>query len=345
MPASERLARSGDDPIADVTILGAGPAGLAAAYYAGHRHASVRIIESLEEVGGQLAASYPEKHIGDVAGFPSVVAHELVSRLAEQGLQFKPELCLAEEAVSMEAIELDGEELIRLGTNAGNAYLSRSLIVTTGHGAFAPRKLPLDGIDEWEGKGLHYFVREKASFAGKRCLIVGGGDSALDWLLGLADVAEPPIVLVHRRDRFRALESSLAKARALEGEGKARIMTPCEVREIHSADRIEAVTIENTASGEYERVPCDALITLLGFSSHLGAIAHWGLEHFNRRQLQVDPATMRSSKPRIYAAGDVAGYEGKITLITIALAEAAIAANNAVAEIRHEKAQPEYSSE
>lgn len=333
------------DDVVDVTIIGAGPAGLAAAYYAGHRHASVRIVESLEEVGGQVAASYPEKYVSDVAGFPSVVAHELVSRLAEQGLQFKPELRLAEEAAKFDAIELNGEELICLGTSAGNTYLSRALIVTTGHGAFAPRKLPLDDIDEWEGRGLHYFVREKACFAGKRCVIVGGGDSALDWLLDLADTIEPPITLVHRRDRFRALESSLAKAKALEEEGKARIMTPCELREIHGSSSIEAVTIENTASGEREQIACDAVITLLGFSSHLGAIAHWGLEHFGRRQLLVDPATMRSSKPRIYAAGDVAGYEGKITLITVALAEAAKAANNAVAEIRHEKAQPEYSSE
>ncbi len=333
------------DDVVDVTILGAGPAGLAAAYYAGHRHASVRIVESLEEVGGQLAASYPEKFITDVAGFPTVAAHELASRLAEQGLQFEPELRLAEEVCTLDTAELNGEELICLRTNAGHSYLSRALIVTTGHGAFAPRKLPLDGIDEWEGKGLHYLVREKASFAGKRCVIVGGGDSALDWLLGLADAAESPIVLVHRRDRFRALESSLAKARTLESEGKARIMTPCEVREIHGSRSIEALTIENTASGERERVPCDALITLLGFSSHLGAIAEWGLERFDRRQLRVDPATMRTSRPRVYAAGDVAGYEGKITLITIALAEAAIAVNNAVAEIRHEKAQPKYSTE
>jgi thioredoxin reductase len=176
-------------------------------------------------------------------------------------------------------------------------------------------------------------------------VIVGGGDSALDWLLGLAEIVEPPITLVHRRDRFRALESSLAKARALEEEGKARIMTPCELREIHGSGHIESATIENSASGEREQVPCDAVITLLGFSSHLGAIADWGLEHFERRQLRVDPATMRTSRPRVYAAGDVAGYEGKITLITVALAEAAMAANNAVAEIRHEKAQPEYSSE
>ena len=341
-PQSNEMSAGG--PV-DVTILGAGPAGLAAAYYAGHRHATVRIVEALEEVGGQLVAIYPEKHMGDVAGFPSVIAHELAARLAEQALQFQPELRLAEEASSLETVEPEGEELIRLGTDAGNTYLTRSLIVTTGHGAFAPRKLPLDRIDEWEGRGLHYLVREKAAFAGKRCLIVGGGDSALDWTLGLAEVAEAPIVLVHRRERFRARESTLAKARALEQAGKARIMTPYELREIHGAGSIEAVTIENTETGERERVPCDALVTLLGFSTHLGAIAAWGLGHFGRRQLLVDPGTMRTSRPRIYAAGDVAGYEGKITLITIALAEAAMAANNAVAEIRHEKAQPEYSSE
>jgi thioredoxin reductase (NADPH) len=282
--------------------------------------------------------------MGDVAGFPSVIAHELAVSLAEQGLQFEPELRLAEEACKVERAELDGEELIHLGTSAGHSYLSRALIITTGHGAFAPRKLAIDDIDEWEGKGLYYLVREKASFAGKRCVIVGGGDSALDWLLDLTDIAEPPIVLVHRRDRFRALESSLAKARTLEKEGKARIMTPCELREIRGSDRIESVTIENSASGEHEQVACDAVITMLGFSSHLGAIAHWDLEHFGRRQLLVDPATMRTSHPRVYAAGDVAGYEGKIALITVALAEAAMAANNAVAEIRHEKAQPEYSS-
>ena len=344
MTASERDELNPSGPV-DVTILGAGPAGLAAAYYAGHRHASVRIVEALEEVGGQLVAIYPEKSMGDVAGFPNVVAHDLASRLADQALQFQPDLRLSEEVSSLETVERDGEELIRLGTDAGNTYLTRSLIVTTGHGAFAPRKLPLDGIEGWEGRGLHYLVREKAEFMGKRCAIVGGGDSALDWTLGLAEIAAAPIVLVHRRERFRALESTLAKARALEQAGKARIMTPCEVREIHGAARIEAVTIENTETGERERVPCDALVTLLGFSSHLGAIAGWGLEHFSRRQLLVDPGTMRTSKPLIYAAGDVAGYEGKITLITIALAEAAMAANNAVAEIRHEKAQPEYSSE
>jgi thioredoxin reductase (NADPH) len=333
------------DGVVDITILGAGPSGLAAAYYAGHRDASVRIIESLEQIGGQVAATYPEKHVYDVAGHPKVQGQQLVDLCAEQGLQFDPDVRLGEEVRTLETLSENGEELLAIGTDQGNRFLSRALVITAGHGAFEPRKLGIDGIDEWEGRGLHYVVREKAQFAGKRCVIVGGGDSALDWTLGLQDTADLPISLVHRRDRFRALESSVNEARALEAEGRVRIMTPCEVREVHGNGSIEAVTVEDTVAGTFERVECEALITLLGFVSHLGAIADWGLELEGKRQIRVDPTTCRTSLPRVYAAGDVAGYPGKITLITIGMGEAAIAANNAIAEIRGEKVQPKYSTD
>jgi thioredoxin reductase len=176
-------------------------------------------------------------------------------------------------------------------------------------------------------------------------VIVGGGDSALDWTLGLQDTARAPIALVHRRDRFRALEASVNEARELESEGRVRIMTPCEVREIHGDGSIRGVSIENTETGDVERVDCEALITLLGFHSHLGAIADWGIELEGKRQLKVDPTTMETNLPRVYAAGDVAGYPGKITLITIGMGEAAIAANNSLAQIRGEKVQPKYSTD
>jgi thioredoxin reductase (NADPH) len=176
-------------------------------------------------------------------------------------------------------------------------------------------------------------------------VIVGGGDSALDWALGLQDTARHPIALVHRRDRFRALESSVNEARRLEQEGRVRIMTPCEVREVHGNGYVEAVTIERTDTNELVRVECDALITLLGFVSHLGAIADWGLELEGKRQIKIDPMTCATNLPRVFAAGDVAGYPGKITLITIGMGEAAIAANNAVAQIRGEKVQPKYSTD
>src|SRR5439155_11499595 len=177
-------------------------------------------------------------------------------------------------------------------TEKGGRFLSRSIIVTARHGAFEPRKLGVEDIDEWLGRGLHYVVREKAQFSGKRCVIVGGGDSAHDCTLGLQDTADLPITLVHRRDRFRALETSVNEARRLEGEGAVRILTPHEVREVHGDGLIEAVTIENTETGESERYDCEALITLLGFVSHLGSIAEWGIELEGKRQLKVNPMTM-----------------------------------------------------
>jgi thioredoxin reductase len=333
------------DGVADITILGAGPSGLAAAYYAGHRDASVRIIESLEQLGGQVAAVYPEKHVYDVAGHPKILGTKLVELCAEQGLQYEPEIHLGEEVQTLERLSQNGEELLAIGTDKGGPYVSRALIITAGHGAFEPRKLGIDGIDDWEGRGVHYFVREKDTFRDRTCVIVGGGDSALDWTLGLQDTAKHPIALVHRRDRFRALESSVNEAKALESSGRVRIMTPCEVRELHGDGTIEAVSIENTATGEVVQVPCEALITLLGFHSHLGAIAEWGLELEGKRQIHIDPRTCETSLPGVYAAGDVAGYEGKITLITIGMGEAAIAANNAIARIRGEKVQPKYSTD
>jgi len=330
-----------ENGVVDVTILGAGPTGLAAAYYVGHREGTVRIVESLEQIGGQVAATYPEKHVFDVAGHPKVLGQTLVELCTEQGLQYGAEVLLGEEA---KTLERDGD-LLRLATDKGNTYLSRALIITAGHGAFEPRKLGVENVDAWEGKGLYYVVREKAQFKDKRCVIVGGGDSALDWTLGLQDTADLPILLIHRRDRFRALESSVNEAKRLEAQGTVRILTPHEVREIHGDGRIEAITIEKTDDNSFERVDCDALITLLGFVSHLGAIADWDLELHGKRQIAIDPMTCRTSMPGVYAAGDVAGYEGKITLITVGMGEAAIAANNAIAELRGEKVQPKYSTD
>lgn len=333
------------DSVCDITIIGAGPVGLAAAYYGGHRDASVRIVESLGQLGGQVAAVYPEKHVYDVAGHPKILGQTLVDLCVEQGLQFGAEVHLDEEIAGLERLGQNGEEVLALTTESGRRFLTRALIVTAGHGAFEPRKLPVEDIDAWEGRGLHYFVRRKESFRGKACVIVGGGDSALDWTLGLQDTAELPITLVHRRERFRALETSVKEARSLEEAGKVKIFVPSEVREIHGDGSIESVTVENTATGERFQVECEALITLLGFHSHLGSIADWGLELHGKRQIEVNPMTMETSLPGVYAAGDVAGYEGKITLISVGFGEAAIAANQAVARIRGEKVQPKYSTD
>jgi ferredoxin/flavodoxin---NADP+ reductase len=327
--------------IVDITVIGAGPTGLAAAYYGAHRDASVRIVESLEQVGGQVAAVYPEKHIFDVAGYPKINGQELIDRLTEQAMQYSPDVRLGE---TIETIEhLDGD-VIALHTARGETLMTRTMIITAGHGAFNPRKLGIDDLERWEGNGLHYFVKQKAAFAGRRVALVGGGDSALDWAMGLQDTAALPIRLIHRRDRFRGLESSQNEVRRLAEEGRVEILTPCEVRGIDGNGRVEAIHVENTETGETQRVEVDELVTLLGFVSHLGPIANWGLEFENKRQIRVSQ-TMETNLPGIYAAGDVAGFEGKITLITVGFSEAAIAANHAVARIRGEKAQPKYSTE
>ncbi len=331
--------------VVDITIIGAGPVGLAAAYYAGHRDASVRIVESLGQLGGQVAAVYPEKHVYDVAGHPKIQGQALVDLCVEQGLQFGADVHLDEEVKDLERVGQNGEELLVVTTHGGDAFPTRALIVTAGHGAFEPRKLEIEDIDDWEGRGLHYFVRRKEAFRDQTCVIVGGGDSALDWTLGLQDTARLPITLVHRRDRFRALETSVKEARELEERGNVRICVPAEVREVHGDGAIQAVTLENTTTGERTEVDCDALITLLGFHSHLGSIADWGLDLHGKRQIQVEPSTMETSLPSVYAAGDVAGYEGKITLISVGFGEAAIAANQAIARIRGEKVQPKYSTD
>ncbi len=334
-----------NERVFDIAVIGAGPVGLAAAYYAGHREASVCLVESLEQLGGQVAAVYPEKHLFDVAGYPKVLGQDLVDLCAEQGLQFGAEVLLGEEVEHLHRVAVNGDEVLSVTTRGGRTIHTRAIIVTAGHGAFEPRKLGLEGIDDWEGKGVHYFVREKDAFRDKSCVIVGGGDSALDWTLGLQDTACLPITLIHRRERFRALESSVSTARRLEQEGKVRIVVPAEVREIRGNGAVESVLVENTASGETVELECQALITLLGFHSHLGSIAEWGLELHGKRQIRVEPKTMETSLPGIYAAGDVAGYEGKITLITVGFGEAAIAANNAIARIRGEKVQPKYSTD
>ena len=219
-----------DHHVVDITIIGAGPVGLAAAYYAGHRDASVRLVESLGQLGGQVAAVYPEKHVYDVAGHPKVQGQALVDLCVEQGLQFGAEVFLDQEVKDLQRVGVNGEEQLILTTHHGETFPSRMLIVTAGHGAFEPRKLEIDDIDDWEGRGLHYFVKRKEIFRDKACVIVGGGDSALDWTLGLQDTARLPITLVHRRDRFRALETSVKEARELEEQGAVRICIPAEVR-------------------------------------------------------------------------------------------------------------------
>ena len=326
----------------DAIIVGAGPCGLFQVFELGLLGIKADVVDSLQHPGGQCTELYPDKPIYDIPALPVCGAQELIDRLLQQIKPFEPRFHLGQEVAEL-ARRDDGRFFVR--TALDTTFLARTVVIAAGLGSFQPKKLAVEGADLLENRQLHYRVRDAARFHGQRLVIFGGGDSALDWTLGLQDTAKPPIALVHRRDRFRALESSVNEAKALEDSGRVRIMTPCEVRELHGDGSIQAVSIENTKTGELHQVECDALITLLGFHSHLGSIADWGLDLHGKRQILVDPMSMDTSIPGVYAAGDVAGYDGKITLITIGFGEAAIAANNAIARIRGEKVQPKYSTD
>ena len=243
----------------DVTVIGGGPVGLFASFYAGMRGMTVRVIDSLPELGGQLTALYPEKLVYDMPGFPEVLAKDLAVGLARQGTQFGPELHLEDTA---ETLERDGDGYV-IGTRNGHRLPTRTVVVSAGAGAFSPTKVGVEREAEFEGKGLQYGVRDKAALAGKRVVVLGGGDSALDWCLNLHGVASE-ITLVHRRDQFRAHEDSVQRVRDLG-------IPFClfrEVHELHGSDRLERVTLRHTQTKELEDLELDALVVNIGFKAH-----------------------------------------------------------------------------
>ena len=306
----------------DLTIIGGGPTGLFAAFYAGMRGISARIIDSLPELGGQLMALYPEKYIYDVGGFPAITARDLAANLIEQGTQFGADIRLEEQV--QELIRNDDSMVVT--TNRGT-YPTRTVLIAGGKGAFAPRPLECPGYDEMLGRGVSYHVKDPATYQGKRVLIVGGGDSAVDWALNLKDRTER-CILIHRREGFRAHAHSMALLNQSVESGKVELLTHREVREIHGSDGVEAVTIYDNRTDEDETHQVDAVLALIGFKPELGPIATWGLE-LERHSIKVNNL-METNLPGVYAAGDIAAYDGKLELIATGFGEACIAVNNAV---------------
>ncbi|RMH20198.1 MAG: NAD(P)/FAD-dependent oxidoreductase [Gemmatimonadetes bacterium] len=309
--------------VVDITILGGGPTGLFGAFYAGMRGASCRIIDSLPELGGQLTALYPEKYIFDVGGFPKVLAKDLARDLAKQALQFEPEVVLDEE---VRTLEREGDHFV-LGGRSGERYPTRALVIAGGKGAFEPRHLTCPGYAELLGHGVEYAVRDPESFRGKRVLIVGGGDSALDWALILKDRAEQ-LTLIHRRDGFRAHEASVRQLHVAAETGELDLRVFHEVREIHGEGAVSGATIFDNRTQDETRLELDAVLCFLGFKPDLGPIKTWGLDLEGNR-IRVSQL-METSVPGVYAAGDIVDYPGKLELIATGFAEAAIAVNNAV---------------
>jgi len=310
------------DELRDITIIGGGPTGLFAAFYGGVRGRSTRIIDSLPELGGQLTALYPEKDIFDVGGFPRVLAKDLARNLVEQAMQFDPEVILDEEVE--EVVWKGGHFALR---SSKGEYLSRAVVLAGGKGAFEPMRLEVPGYDMFLHQGVEYAVKDPRAYAGRDVVLVGGGDSALDWVLILKDHAATT-TLVHRRDGWRAHQATVARMEAAVAAGEIQLRTFHEVRDIHGTDRVEAVTLFDNRTDEDVTLPCHAVLTFLGFKPDLGPIQEWGLK-VEKNRVMVN-SNMETTVPGIYAAGDLVGYEGKLDLIATGFAEAAIAVNNAV---------------
>jgi ferredoxin/flavodoxin---NADP+ reductase len=309
----------------DLTIIGGGPTGLFGAFYAGLRGLSCRIIDSLPELGGQLTALYPEKYVYDVGGFPRILARDLARNLAEQGTQFCADVRLEEQ---VQELVRDGDDWI-VTTDRGS-YPTRAVLIAGGKGAFAPRILECPGYEGLLGKGVECHVRDPSRYAGRRVLIIGGGDSAVDWVLNLKDVAAH-VVIIHRREGFRAHAHSMRLLRQAVESGQVDLLTHREVRAIHGETCVSGVTIYDNRTGGDTTLDVDAVLSLIGFKPDLGPIGSWGLE-LERNTIRVNQR-LETNLPRVYAAGDIASYEGKLELIATGFSEAAMAVNHAAHEI------------
>ncbi|PIC78783.1 ferredoxin--NADP(+) reductase [Sporosarcina sp. P18a] len=320
--------------IVDVTIIGGGPVGMFTAFYAGMRQMTVKVIESLPQLGGQLAALYPEKYIYDIAGFPKVKAQDLVDNLTEQMKQFETTVCLNE---VVEHVEKQAEGHFKLTTSQSTHY-SRTVIITAGNGAFQPRKMNIEREEEFAEGNLHYYVTNMSDFAGKDVILFGGGDSAVDWALMLEPIASK-VSLIHRRDKFRAHEHSVE----LLKQSKVEILTPYVPAKLEGSERIEKVTIKE-AKGEISKViEVDDVLVNFGFVSSLGPIGQWGLE-IEKNSIVVN-SKMETTIEGIYAVGDICTYEGKVKLIATGFGEAPIAISHAKVHIDPEaKVQAPHST-
>lgn len=324
-----------DTSIYDITVIGGGPVGLFTAFYGGMRQASVKLIESLPHLGGQLTALYPDKYIYDVAGFPKVKAQELVDNLTAQMSRFDTEIRLGQEVTHVEKRE-DGVFVL---TTPEEVHYTRTIIITAGNGAFQPRKLNLDGLNDFEEKNLHYFIEELSNFKDQDVVLLGGGDSAVDWALMLEPVAKS-VTLVHRRDSFRAHEASVEQLK----QSSVNVMTPYTPVSYQTMnDIIQSLTLQKAKSEETTVLNFDHLIVNYGFVSSLGPIKEWTLE-IEKNSIVVN-SRMETNIPGIYAAGDVCTYDGKVKLIASGFGEAPTAVNNAKASIDPKaRVQPMHST-
>lgn len=306
----------------DVIIVGAGPVGLYATYYAGLRKMKTKLIDALPQLGGQMTALYPEKYIYDVAGFPKVLSKDLAKNLEEQALQYNPDISLNQKINELKVINDSGDRVYELKSETGVSHFAKSIILCIGVGAFMPRKLDLFDVKKLEGKGVYYFVSNVDIFRNKKLLIVGGGDSAVDWANSLESIANK-VTLIHRRDEFKAHEDNVRKM----FESKVDVKLWYELKAVYGTEHVTGATIFNNKTNEEIDLELDYILLNLGFIANLGNIKNWGL-NINKNNVIVN-TTMQTNIPGIYAAGDIVGYDGKLKLISTGFGEAAVAVNYA----------------
>jgi len=325
-------------PITDITIIGGGPTGLFASFYSGMRGATAQIVDALPQLGGQLAALYPEKYIFDVAGFTKILAKDMVKELVDQASQFKLNAHLNQNVI---ALEQEDDHLVLVTQT--DRFPTRAIVIAAGIGAFSPRRLPQACAEPWYGRGIFDRVSNPEDFRGQRIVIIGGGDSAFDWAQQLRERAKA-VTLIHRSDKYRAHGATIADVVAAAGNGRTTLLPFHELLDVRSeGEKLVGITIREVKTKATQDLDADAVLPMLGFISDIGALAEWGL-NCEKDEIVVN-SMMETGRPGIYAAGDITTYPGKLKLIATGFGEAATAVNQAVHWIYPEKkVNPGHSS-
>lgn len=323
----------------DVAIIGAGPVGLFAAFELGMLKLSCTVIDALDFTGGQCTALYPEKPIYDIAGYPQIEAAQLIKNLEEQAAPFSPTYLLGQRVEKIEPSSADTTHhspltthRFLLTTSTGATIECGAILIAAGCGAFGPNRPPLPGIEKYEGSAVHYMVGRKEDFRGKTLVIAGGGDSAVDWVLSLADIARK-IYVVHRRDKFRAIPDNIEKMLALAQTDKVEMVIPYQLERLEGDGKILSAVIVKDFSNNERRLEADILLPFYGLAMELGPIATWGL-NLEKNHIAVNPATCQTNHTGIYAIGDINTYPGKLKLIACGFSEAAMAAHSIRAHLK-----------
>lgn len=306
----------------DVVIIGAGPVGLFAVFECGMMGLKCHVVDTLEMVGGQCTALYPEKPIYDIPGFPKISGEDLIENLKKQGDPFNPVYHLGQQVLRLEQT-VDDQWLLQ--TSTGTTLQAKAILIAAGVGAFGPNRPPLEGIEDFEGKSIFYYVKNREDFRGTRLVIAGGGDSAVDWAISLAEVAEK-VTVVHRRAKFKAAPENESQLKRLAAEGVIDLAIPFQLEGLVGHEGHLKTVIVKSLDGNIEEIPADILLPFYGLSMNLGPIAEWGL-HLDKNHITIDPKDCSTNLPGIFAIGDIATYPHKLKLILTGFAEAAQAAH------------------